>query len=121
MVHSQSGFVESIGASLQSGLVCFRVLVIKELDAWAFRECPLQTLTFLGTTPPKKTGAPVVEYGDDYICLVRVPKGSKDAYEKIFPDFDFDIEEYEQRMELLRWKLQGVNSENRNCERKLDI
>lgn len=68
---------------------------LKELDAWAFRECPLQTLTFLGTTPPKKTGAPVVEYGDDYICLVRVPKGSKAAYEKLFPDFDFDLEEYE--------------------------
>ena len=92
--------IEKIGISAFEGCKLTDVTLpasLKEFDAWTFRECPLQTLTFLGTDPPKKTGAPVIEYGRDYSCyaLVRVPKGSKAAYEKVSPDFDFDIEEYD--------------------------
>ena len=58
---------------------------LKEIDSWAFFECPMQTLTFKGANPPE-TDEP---FETEYLratCTIRVPAGSKSGYAKIFPD-----------------------------------
>lgn len=63
---------------------------LKEFHRWAFYDCPLNSLTFKGATPP------TIDDPTDIIipesCNIRVPKGAKTEYEKVFKNYQ--IEEF---------------------------
>ena len=58
---------------------------LRTIDDAAFFQCPLRVLTFKGKNPPIVTDGPFNLENLQLGCAIRVPMGSKEAYEKIFP------------------------------------
>lgn len=83
------GGVEEIGIFAFGGCALKEAILpasLNKIHIGAFSECPMQTLTFKGITPPE-VREPFDSKHLQQGCTIHVPAGSIDNYKKVFPDY----------------------------------